>query len=504
VRRGSVALVLLLGVTAVAVVCGGSAEALPPPQTTFVQQTFTGSSAGSGFAKPAAPGAANVACLTAGTDASSTPIPGCGGTADANGSGALRLTDTGLSEAGGVGSTVSVPISQGLDATFDSYQYGGTGADGLTFYLAATDPISPQVPTELGQLGGSLGYSDQGAGNGLANGYLGIGLDAYGNFPVPPFGSPECAARLQSPNTITVRGPGNGTTGYCVVDQHVVTGALRNDDSTRSAANVVPVEVVVNPSAASTNALESGVAVPAKSYAVIVTAIGGAMNVLTGALPSTINGEIPSGLYDSSWIDPATGFPYKLTFGWTGGTGGEGDNHEVTNFTATSLLAASPVLVQTTTGASPVQLGAASTVVIHGTVSSTGGDESTPVVATTVFPAGFTPKDGSDASWTCVIAGQTETCTYTPTLDIPAGSSLPVLSLPYVAGATAGSFTITTSLSSVDAAAVDGALTVTVGSITRLPTTGDPMVIASYMWFAFALAGSGSLLLCVTRRRRRI
>jgi Bacterial Ig-like domain (group 3)/Bacterial lectin len=479
-RFAAVGLVLLIGGGLAASTAGGTALALPIPQTTFAQQPFTGASAGDGFVKPLAPGAANVACLTAGTDTSTTPIPGCGGVPDADGSGALRLTDTGLGEAGGVGSTISVPISQGLDATFDSYQHGGTGADGMTFFLAATDPINPEVPTELGQFGGSLGYSDQSGFDGLADGYLGIGLDAYGNFPYPSFGSPGCAPQLQSPNTISVRGPGNGAAGYCVVDEHVVSnGALRSGDSARSAANVVPVEVIVNPSGNPTAALVSGVLVPPKSYAVVVTSIGsgGTPDVLIGALPSTLNGEIPAGLYDSAWIDPSTGYPYKLTFGWTGGTGGEGDNHEVTNFTATTLLGASPVLTQTTTGAGTVAPGAASTVDIQASVSTTGGNEASPVVATVVFPPGFTPDDASDASWSCVITGQTERCAYAPASAIAPGTPLPALSMPYLASTTVGTSTIATSLSSLDAAAVSGSLHVTVakqatsvtGSATQQP-----------------------------------
>jgi hypothetical protein len=499
--------VLVVG-GAFVVLASGTAQGTPPPQTTFAQQTFTGPSAGSDFVKPAAPSATNVACLTAGTDTSASPIPDCG-TGDATGSGALRLTDSVNFEAGGVGSTVSVPITNGLDATFDSYEYGGTGADGMTFYLAATDPINPHIPTELGQFGGSLGYSAQPPTlSGLADGYLGIGLDPWGNFPTPGFGGSTCAPLSASPNTITVRGPGNGVTGYCVVDQHVLThGALRSDDTTRSATDIVPVEVVVNPSASAANALVSGVAVPAKSYAVIVTAIGslGVKDVLIGALPSTTNAEIPAGLYDSSWIDPSTGYPYKLTFGWTAGTGAANDKHEVTNFKATTLLGRSPVLRQTTTGAKFVLPNTSSTVVIRGSVSSSGGAEHSPVVATTVFPTGFTPANGSTALWTCAITGQTETCTYAPIAGIPSGKKLPALSLPYSVDGTLGTSTITTSLSSLDAAAVAGSLSVTVTTtlpVEVLPVTGSSLDPTTGGGLGLALLAAGFLVVYGARRNR--
>ena len=47
---------------------------------------------------------------------------------------------------GGVFASTSVPTSQGLDVTFNSYQYGGTGADGMAFVLAAVNPANPVIP----------------------------------------------------------------------------------------------------------------------------------------------------------------------------------------------------------------------------------------------------------------------------------------------------------------------------------------------------------------------
>ena len=60
---------------------------------------------------------------------------------------------------GGVFASTSVPTSQGLDVTFNSYQYGGNGADGLAFVLAAVNPANPVIPSAIGQPGGALGYS---------------------------------------------------------------------------------------------------------------------------------------------------------------------------------------------------------------------------------------------------------------------------------------------------------------------------------------------------------
>ena len=114
-------------------------------ETPIVAESFTNATTTStAWTLPAAPTGTNVACLTASSNASQTPIPGCAlPTPDPAGSGALRLTDAIGSEEGGVAFTQTLPTTKGLDVTFNSYQYGGSGADGIGFFLAATNPVSP-------------------------------------------------------------------------------------------------------------------------------------------------------------------------------------------------------------------------------------------------------------------------------------------------------------------------------------------------------------------------
>jgi hypothetical protein len=189
----------LLAVVAVTALSAGVLSALAPEPASastngtvlFVHSFTQNSLSGDGFNSltasgavelPSAPGGSNVVCLTvaggAGTPASCSPAP------DSSGNGVLQLTpDTGGQE-GALFSTLALPTSHGLDVTFDSYQYqpSGSGADGLAFVVAAVNPSTLAGPSSAGNPGGSLGYAPSGSSHGLSYGYLGMGLDVYGNY----------------------------------------------------------------------------------------------------------------------------------------------------------------------------------------------------------------------------------------------------------------------------------------------------------------------------------
>jgi hypothetical protein len=456
-----------------------TSAAAAPAQTVFVNESFTGASV-SGYLKPSAPAGSNVACLTAGSDTTATPVPGCASTAiDAAGSGALRLTSSGGTLEGGVGAVQSVPISKGLDATFNSYQYGGTAADGIVFYLSVTDPYNPQVPKAIGQAGGSLGYSPTGSSPGLANGYLGLGLDVYGNYLNSGFDGSGCSSapgNTTQPTNVTVRGPGSGPVGYCVLPGYNSSLGGKNAlHGTTRANSQVPVEVVINPSASSTmsagTAKLASVAVAAMSYAIVFNTIGAAtQTVVTGVLPD-LRAAAYKDLVDSSWYDPNTGLPYKLTYGWVASTGGSTDVHEVNNFTAQTLTGQVPELGSTSTvSTSTPQHGSSATYTVTPSVLSSGGSESATVKATTTFPAGLTPTAYTGTAYTCSISGQTESCTYTGTT--AAGAALPALALPFIAagGANSAALTISSLTSSTDATAVSSSSVVSIAKVTSTTT----------------------------------
>lgn len=129
----------------------------------------------------------STACLTAG-DGTGT-IPACVSPNDVPGSGALRLTKPATNQTGAILSNFTFPLNQGMQVTFTTYTYGGDsqspakdGADGITFML--TDGTAT-VPTNTGGEGGSMGYSCSnvnGKTEGMANAYLGLGIDEFGNY----------------------------------------------------------------------------------------------------------------------------------------------------------------------------------------------------------------------------------------------------------------------------------------------------------------------------------
>ncbi|MDU1143327.1 DUF6701 domain-containing protein [Aeromonas rivipollensis] len=88
---------------------------------------------------------------------------------------------------------------------FDQYAHGGNGADGMAVVLS-----DARVTPQPGAFGGPLGYGFKTGVNGFAGGWLGVGIDEYGNFSGEG-GATNKGRRKQS---VVVRGSGSGTSGY--------------------------------------------------------------------------------------------------------------------------------------------------------------------------------------------------------------------------------------------------------------------------------------------------
>src|SRR6267154_6236467 len=153
-RMVSPAMTVTLLISAVGVDLAVTAPSALAAGTVLFNQTFhdntVDGTAGS-VALPASPTGSNSACLTAAGNSTANPLASCSTATDTQGSGKLRFTSAGTTLEGGVFASTSVPTSQGLDVTFNSYQYGGGGADGIAFVLAAVNPANPVIPTTMGQ-----------------------------------------------------------------------------------------------------------------------------------------------------------------------------------------------------------------------------------------------------------------------------------------------------------------------------------------------------------------
>lgn len=96
-----------------------------------------------------------------------------------------------------------------IQVQFQHYAYSGSGADGMAIVLSDAS-VTPQP----GAFGGPMGYGTRGdaANPGFAGGWLGVGIDEYGNFSTEG-GSPSDGPGQRS-DSVAMRGSGNGALGY--------------------------------------------------------------------------------------------------------------------------------------------------------------------------------------------------------------------------------------------------------------------------------------------------
>ncbi|HJV83169.1 DUF6701 domain-containing protein [Noviherbaspirillum sp.] len=130
-------------------------------------------------------------------------------------SGYLRLTDNSTNVSTAATMPGTFPAAGNLiTVEFKHFAYVGSGpdgpagADGVALTLSDS-AVSPQP----GAFGGSLGYAQKTGINGFTGGWVGVGIDEYGNYSTAQEGRVGGGNSL-IPDSIAVRGSGSGTTGY--------------------------------------------------------------------------------------------------------------------------------------------------------------------------------------------------------------------------------------------------------------------------------------------------
>ena len=229
---------------------------------------------------------------------------------DTAGNGWLRMTSSAGNEATYAYDTNSFAAAHAtITATFNYASYNGSGADGITFFLADASKTFA-----VGAYGGSLGYAQKTAAggggadiNGMNGGYIGVGIDEFGNYANPTEG--RIGGIGSTPNAISVRGPGQGLTGYNYLGGTNGLGtqiAFPGSSTRPTGASLRTIEVVIT----------------ATNQMTVYMATGGTGN-FTALYSIDLSGYTR---------------PDNLIMGFTAGTGGSTDIHEVQNVALSSVV----------------------------------------------------------------------------------------------------------------------------------------------------------------------
>ena len=238
---------------------------------------------------------------------------------------ALLLTPASGGQSGFALYDLKQPAIAGIDVTFRLSQWGGSGADGITFFLKNGDDNNK----EPGVSGSRLGYAADDEDNGISGALLGIGFDRFGNFT--NFNDSGCSPLPdeleigRKPNSLTIRGPGTGTAGYCLLDS--------TDISDRANADYDGWQRV-----GASDEQDRG---PGREVRVKFDPDPGTVSVWLDDLTRDplLNVEAPEALRDAD----------SFKFGFSASTGGSTNNHSVWDVVVKSVTALPPPEIQTLT-----------------------------------------------------------------------------------------------------------------------------------------------------------
>ncbi|MFC7305852.1 hypothetical protein ACFQVC_16695 [Streptomyces monticola] len=312
------------------------------------------------------------ACLTAATGETG-PMKKCREpVGDPAGKGALRLTNSDKQQNGYAISKRPLPARAGMKFSMDFAMYKPNDdaglADGISLMLL--DGSKP-MPKKSGKNGAGLGYVD------IEGGYLGVGLDVFGNYTSEGF---DAAGGLpqRTPNSITVRGA-----------KEVKNPLVATYKSNRLLA----------PNSADTRE-------QARRTAIIELSSEGVMRVSI----DFHDGRPVKDVIEPVDLDEIKGqpkVPDSLRIGIAASTGDSTAIHEVWNGKIESLQ---PSLSTKVVPDGPVNAGKPAVFDMTTTNDKLSGPTDGEVTSTQTFPEGVKPTKAEGDGWKCVIEGQKVTC----------------------------------------------------------------------------------------------
>jgi len=264
----------------------------------------------------------------AGTIFGGNPSPAIltGGGIDADGQGYLRLTSNTNNQAGFARNTTQFPTANGLSISFDYFTYGGSGADGLAFFLydAKASPFS------IGVFGGSLGYAQSSSSPGISKAFLGLGLDEFGNFSNPTAG--RQGGPGQRPSSVALRGDGNGNAAGST-NYEYLTGIQTTDATAMAVAGSGTVFQIAG-GVDGRNSGTTGILSPGYRRAkmnLVPDSSGTEFKVNVWITEGNLSGGVVHHVIKDFNYVPTNPIPEFLSFGFSAGTGGKNNFHEVSN-----------------------------------------------------------------------------------------------------------------------------------------------------------------------------
>ncbi len=340
---------------------------------------------------------ANASGWVLGGNPNSAVLTASNGT-DPVGSGWLRITNNSGQQTGFAYNTTTFDLSAGVLIQFDYAAWGGNGADGISVFLfdAGVSPFN------IGAFGGSLGYAQKNTAQGgdttapgVSGGYVGIGVDEYGNYSNPTEG--RYLGPGSRPNALALRGPVNGfgngaiggtgdTTSYPWIATSGNNGSLWINSGTR------PDQLSAN-------------------YRKVIIEITPAPNPTVSAWVQFGYNTSPTPMFTNQALPTAISSSQQLMVGFGGSTGGSTNYHEIRNLLITSLntstaidlgITKTPVATGTTTPAiTSAIVGNSFQYLITARNYGPNNIPATGVGITDTFPTNITP-----GSWQCaVVAG---------------------------------------------------------------------------------------------------